>query len=172
MPRTNESIFGAEELLAAPAGYNPGSVAVYSASSSWAAIDATNLVVANVIVPPTGNLMVRLSALMSLAGSVASGGIVGMWGVDLGGGTPLDSQVVAELVAAAPGNGQPISYASVPLLITGQTPGASVTVRWMHAYAESTGATITSPAFKTYAGQSSSYTPAFNSPARMEVWAA
>lgn len=169
--RKSAQVFGSQPLLGWTS-YDPASLSVYSATSAWAALDATHLVVP-IIVPPSGLVRVMMSALFSISGTVTSGALIGMWGADVGGGTPLGLSVISEVTNAAPGNVQPIILATaICYIVSGLTPGNSVTVRWLATYSTSSGASIASPTFKTYAGQSSAFSPLFASPAIMEVWAA
>jgi hypothetical protein len=129
-------------------------VAVAGGGFPVVALDTTNLAV-TVTVPASGRLLVRLSAVATI-GSATS---FGMWfGAATTSGVVLGNQ---QKIGTALSTAVPNRYAA-SILITGQTPGASVPV-YFAAGTQSSGSVVADT------GSSSS---APNGPAVMEVWTA
>jgi hypothetical protein len=106
--------------LLATTVYNPGSLASYTTTSTTSAdVDATNLAV-TFVAPPSGKVIVRLSALGGISG--ANGQMY--WGLRSGTTDLLDSQVDGL------NSTQTNMMVSVPLQISGLTPGTTYTYKW------------------------------------------
>lgn len=128
------------------AQYQPGSDTTYTTSATamtWQALDSTNLSV-TFTAPASGQVVVVLSALADYPNTI---GDRYFWGV--GSGTVLATGSVAMVVAQNNTSVVARRRITLEVLVTGLTPGASYTWKWMHTAA---GASVT--AANTFAGPS------------------
>jgi hypothetical protein len=138
--------------------YAPASNTIFSTSSStWADIDATNLIVTPTI-PASGSVLVRLTAYCDLSTSVQEY----FWALRSGSSNITGSGGVATRSADG-------FCVSVAFMLTGLTPAATPSWKWAHAASGgATGRLFAGPGLN--AGTAS--TSAGVSPATMEVWSA
>lgn len=111
--------------------YNPSgaAVTVTTTSATFSDIDATNLAV-SFVVPPSGQVLVRLNCFCSAAASTTYD-----WGLREG-STPVTG--ADAIMAFGLGSGQ--LRETVEFLITGLTPGAPKTWKWAHRLSSGSGA--------------------------------
>jgi hypothetical protein len=115
--------------LLAAVSYNPAtSVSVATTSTTFADIDATNLVLP-FTVPPSGKVLVRMSAAVVTADLVAMN-----WNLRDAGGDIAGTRAVV----IRPAGGQRIR-ANTAIVVTGLTPGEAKSWKWGQARTTSTG---------------------------------
>lgn len=103
--------------------YNPGTLVTYSTSTATVAdVDATNLAV-TFTAPPSGKVLVRLSALADLSSATSS---ALYWGLREGSTTLAG---LAQAINSRAG----LQYSNVVVVVTGLTPGSSHTYKWAFA---------------------------------------
>jgi hypothetical protein len=137
--------------LLAYTSYNPASAtSVTTSSSTFADVDATNLSV-TFTVPPSGKVLIRQTAVAVVNNASA----VYAWNLRTTGGSDVSGTANTIQVNT---NMAKISAASV---ITGLTPGASLTYRWGHEVSSNSG-------FIRYGDDGTS--SGHYGPAIMEVW--
>lgn len=128
---------------------------VYSTSSATLAdVDATNMVV-SFTVPSTGNVLIRLTAMVDT--TVGTAGQYLHWGLR----ESTTNIGTSQAVTRAPNVNGRLGVAVIP--VTGLTPGDAKTYKWSHAMTQASAATG-----RTYAGAGGGDQPF----ATMEVWAA
>lgn len=131
--------------------YHPAAnIAISVTSTTFADVDATNLVV-SFTAPPSGKVLVRLSALFSTPGS----GQNSWWNLRSGSSDVVDSEVYLSNIAASTA-----SFFSPSVRISGLTPGTAYTWKW--------GAKNSGGSANLYVGRTASVP---QGPAVMEVWA-
>lgn len=138
--------------LLAYTAYNPNPTAnISTTSSTFADVDATNLNV-TFTVPASGNVLIRLTAV----GVTNSAAALYVWNLRTTGG----SNVTGSYCGVTSNTNQ--LHVSVAIVLTGLTPGASITYRWGHAVTSNSG-------FIRY-GDDGTLINRYG-PAVMEVWA-
>jgi hypothetical protein len=134
--------------------YNPGAVTdITTTATTGADVDAANLAV-TFIVPPTGNILVSLTARC-----FQSAGNYYWWNLRTTGGTN-----VAGTRCMIDGNASSDGRRTHRFVLTGLTPGASQTYRWGFGVSAGTGHLLV--------GDPGGTTTPVAGPAIMEVWSA
>jgi hypothetical protein len=127
----------------------------YSISSTTIAdVDSTNMVI-TFVAPPSGEVLVRLSAYCDINNG-GGGTVLGGWGLRSG-----STDIAGGLVTRDPDGG---GFRSLDLNVMGLIPGTSYTYKWSHAVLTA-GATL-----RTFAGAGAN--PKDDASAVMQVWAA
>jgi hypothetical protein len=144
--------------LLAISQYAPGTAAVYSLTTTFAALDTTNITV-SFIAPASGNVLLRMSIAVDKGGASA-GATLGV----VTHGTSTQVGVQAGVLDGSATGSTTATYVSVPQKITGLTPGN--TYQWdMAAVVNVTGPVM-------IAGNPTTGGSRVGGPAVMEVWAA
>jgi hypothetical protein len=147
----NGTYLPASAELLAYTSYNPGTAQnISTSSSSFADVDATNLKV-TFTVPPSGKVLIRQEA----TATVNNGAAVYAWNLRTTGGSDVTGS--SHVISATGSMTRPVTTT----IVTGLTPGASVTYRWGHAVSSNSGF--------TRCGDDGTASQRYG-PAIMEVW--